>query len=138
MNLKVITPRKLTLEREVVSITVPSASGEITILKNHANLFSLLKEGIITIRTEKDEEEYMAIGGGYLETDGKHISILVSRAYNQEQIDEDQTKKAIEDAEKLLADAKDKTERSEATALLRRSLLDTKLLQKVRRRKQPH
>jgi F-type H+-transporting ATPase subunit epsilon len=119
---------------EIKSITVPSADGELTILPKHANLLSLLKEGIITIRSEK-EEQFMAIGGGYLQTDGKSINILVSRAYNQDEIDETMTQKAIENAKQILEKTEDRTEREEASALLRRSTVDLKLLGKLRRRK---
>lgn len=132
MNLQIATPKKLAIDMEVESITVPSSDGELTILPKHANLLSLLTEGIITIRTEK-EEQFMAIGGGYLETDGKTIHILVSRAYNQDEIDEVMTERAIENAKKILHDTKDRTEREDASALLRRSSVDLKLLRKIRR-----
>src|SRR6186997_1308326 len=112
LHLKVITPKKIVLERDINSITVPSAEGELTILPKHIQLFSLLVEGIITIRAEK-EEEYMAIGGGYLETDGKNMQILVSRAYNQDQIDAELTEKAINDAQKVIAETKDQHQRLE-------------------------
>ena len=71
LKLQIITPTKKVVEREIDSVTVPTEDGEITILPRHANLFTLLSEGIITMRDSK-EEEYMAIGGGYLETDDKH------------------------------------------------------------------
>jgi F-type H+-transporting ATPase subunit epsilon len=134
MLLKIATPKKLAVEKEIESITVPTAAGEITILPKHSNLLSLLTTGVLTIRTAKDEE-YMGIGGGYLETDGKTVHILVSRAYAQNEIDEEATKRALENAKKVLSEAKDKSELAEAGALLRRSTVDLKLLTKVRRRK---
>ncbi|MBP9691361.1 ATP synthase F1 subunit epsilon [Candidatus Woesebacteria bacterium] len=134
MNLKVITPKKLALELEVESITVPTVAGELTILPKHADLLSLLKEGVITIRTA-NEEQYLSIGGGYMETDGKKTIILVSRAYGQDEINEDMTQKAIENAEKILSQATDKAERDEAMGLLRRSIVDLKLLSKIGKKK---
>ncbi len=74
----------------------------------------------------------MAIGGGYMETDGKQIHILVSRAYGQDEIDADLTKQAIDDAKKLLVEAKEQPDRDRAVSLLRRSLIDMKLLHKRR------
>lgn len=133
LHLKVTTPRKLVKDIQVDSITVPSAAGEITILPHHEHLLSLLQEGVITIRS-KNEEEYMAIGGGYLETDGKTINILVSRAYNQDEIDEEMTKQAVERAKQMLDEKATTTDRTEAIALLRRSLVDIKLLRKARKR----
>ena len=133
MKLTIATPKKLALEMEVTSITVPSSNGEITILPHHMHLLSLLKEGIITAKSEK-EEQYMAIGGGYLETDGTNVQILVSRAYKQDEIDEKSTEEAIQNAQKILIETKDKAERSEASSLLRRSVVNLKLLGKVRRK----
>lgn len=132
LHLKVTTPRKLVKDITVDSITVPSAAGELTILPKHEHLLSLLQEGIITIRT-KNEEEYMAIGGGYMETDGKTVNILVSRAYNQDEIDEEMTKQAVEKAKQMLSEKSGTTDRLEATSLLRRSMVDIKLLRKARK-----
>ena len=132
IHLKVITPKKVVREQDVVSVTVPAADGEITILAHHVNLFSLLKEGIITVRHD-NTEDYMAIGGGYIETDGKNLNILVSRAYGQDEIDENMTAKAIEDAQKLITEAKSDEERADATAVLRRSVIDMKLIKRKKR-----
>jgi len=134
MYLKIATPKKVAYEQEVESITAPGESGEITILPHHASLLSLLGNGVITIKTKKDEE-YLAIGGGYLETDGKEVHILVSRAYNQDDIDEKFTTEAIAKARKVLDATEDRRERQEAASLLRRSVVDLKLLSKIRRKK---
>jgi F-type H+-transporting ATPase subunit epsilon len=132
LHLKVITPKKIVLEEDVQSVTVPSEEGELTILPHHTDLFSLLNEGIVKIKKD-NHEDYLAIGGGYAETDGKNINILVSRAYGQGEIDEQLTEKAINDAKKIMSESKDKTQIAEATSLLRRSIIDLKLLKKRRR-----
>lgn len=133
IKLRIITPRRIVFEEEVKSVTAPASEGEVTILPRHTNFFSLLKEGIVTIRLA-DKEDFLAIGGGFIETDGKEINLLVSRAYGQHELDEKLTQKAISDAEKLLKEARSDTERHEASALLRRSVVDLKLLKKHRRR----
>ncbi len=132
LHLKVITPKKIVLEEEVSSVTIPSVNGELTILPRHTNFFALLSEGIITIK-KSGKEDYMAIGGGYVETNGKELHILVSRAYGQDAIDENLTNKAIENAENMLKNARETKDRHHAASLLRRSLIDMKLLRKRRR-----
>lgn len=130
-HLKVITPRKIVIDEDVDSVTAPSSTGEITILRHHTNLFSMLVEGIIKIKI-KNKEDYLSIGGGYLETDGETLTILVSKAYGQAEIDQKLTEAAIEEAKKILSRSKDTKERLEASSLLRRSLVDIKLLKKHR------
>lgn len=134
LNLKVVTPKKLVMEREVQSVIAPTASGEITVLPKHASLLTLLKEGVITIHGDKSQE-YLSIGGGYLETDGKSIHILVSRAFGQDEINEQRTQEAIRKAEAILKETKDQHERDEALASIRRSTIDMKVLSKLRRKR---
>ena len=50
LKLKIITPKKIALEEEVLSVTAPSEEGEITVLPHHVNLFTLLVEGIVKIK----------------------------------------------------------------------------------------
>lgn len=133
LQLKITTPVEIVLEEEIQSATIMTAAGEITVLPKHANLFSLLVEGVMTIRKEKNIENHLAIGGGYLETDGKHLNILVSRAYGQDQVDQELTQRAFTRAQKILETSEDEIERHEASLLLRRSLVDLKLLKKKRR-----
>ena len=127
--LKIITPKKIVMEEKVDAVSLPTFRGEITVLPHHTQLFSLLVEGVIKIKKD-NKEDYLAIGGGYLETDGEELHILVSRAYNQGEIDQKLIEKSIESAKKILAQSKDLKERSEAMAVMRRAVIDTKLLKK--------
>jgi len=129
LHLKIITPQKIALEEDVFSVTALTLQGEITILPHHVNLFTLLIEGIIKFKSTS-QEKYLAIGGGYLETDGEEVNILVSRAYEQDEIDAKLTEQAIEEAKKTLMQAKAETDRRQAASLLRRSLIDMKLLKR--------
>jgi len=129
LKLKIITPKKIVLEADIKEISVPSVDGEITILPHHINLFSLLKEGIVHYISEK-KEEFIAIGGGYVETDGKTVHLLVSRAYGQDEIDEKQTEEAIAKAKSDMKNATDKNTYQEISSLLRKSVIDQKLLKK--------
>lgn len=129
LKLKIITPKKLVKEEEAESISVPTASGEITILPHHANLFSLMVEGIVKVK-KKEREEFLSVGGGYVQTDGEKVVILVSRAYGQDQIDENMINKAVEDAKKILKTSIDEKEKMEAMATLRRAVVDSKLLKR--------
>ncbi|PIP63686.1 ATP synthase F1 subunit epsilon [Candidatus Roizmanbacteria bacterium CG22_combo_CG10-13_8_21_14_all_34_12] len=133
LRLKVITPRKIVIDKQVSSVTVPTADGEITILPHHAHLFSLLIEGIVKIKSAGNEDD-LAIGGGYLETNGETVTVLVSRAYGQNEIDKNLTSKAVEEAKLILSKSTDEKERAEAMTVLRRSVIDSKLMKRRKAR----
>lgn len=132
LKLKVITPKKVALTDDVMSVSIPTDNGEITILPHHMNLFTLITEGIIKIK-KNSGDDFLAIGGGYLQTDGELVTILVSRAYGQHEIDLELTKKAVDEAQKIISQTKDINQRAEANAMLRRSIINLKLLKKRRK-----
>src|SRR3989338_6477548 len=133
LRLKVITPRKIVIDKQVNSVTVPTADGEITIIPHHTHLFSLLIEGIVKIKSGESEDD-LAIGGGYLETNGETVTVLVSRAYGQNEIDKNLTDKAIEEAKLILSKSSDEKERAEAMTIIRRSVIDSKLMKRRKAR----
>ncbi len=133
LQVSVITPTKKVLEVQALSVSLPTTAGEITVLPQHDKLLTMLEEGIVTIRTSTSSEDSIAIGGGYAQTDGQELKVLVSRAYGQEEIDEKLTKEAIAKAQKIMEESHDDAERAEATSLIRRSLVDMKLLEKIRK-----
>ncbi len=129
IRLKIITPKKVVFDEDVIGVSIPTFRGEITVLPHHTYLFALLVEGVIKIK-KKQSEDYLAIGGGYMETDGRELHILVTRAYGQNEIDQELIQKSIENAKKILSQSKDRNERTQASAMLRRSLIDMKLIKK--------
>ena len=133
LRLKVITPRKIVIDKQVNSVTVPTADGEITILPHHTHLFSLLIEGIVKIKSGESEDD-LAIGGGYLETNGTTVTVLVSRAYGQNEVDKNLTDKAVEEAKHILSKSTDDKERAEAMTIIRRSVIDSKLMKRRKAR----
>ena len=134
LNVKIITPQKIAYESETDMVTAPALDGEITILPSHTSYFSPLEEGIIELKSDKNEF-FFAIGGGYIQTDGKIVTILVSRAKGQDEIDEHEITAARGRADKMIATAKTDEVRKEAIELLRRSTIDLKLLSKIKRKR---
>lgn len=131
-KLRIVTPKKIVRELEVESLTVPSITGELTILHNHVALITLLTQGICKLKFEKKEED-LVIGGGYLEITGKEVNLLVSVAYGHDEIDEKLVREAQEKAKTILSIAKTDDERHEAMMTFKRSTIDLKLLQRHRR-----
>ena len=76
---------KLTISRvdapvfdgEVISVTVPGITGEMTILANHSALISPLKKGLITIKKSDGTLEPIEIESGTLEISHNHATVLI-------------------------------------------------------------
>lgn len=75
--------RVFAIDREIFvgdakSLIVPSVTGQLQILPEHAPLVSLLKEGDITIEQESGEKQTIPIKNGTLEVNSKEVVALVN------------------------------------------------------------
>lgn len=88
LEIKIITPDRTVYDQTGVSeITIPTTSGEITVLPEHIPLISVIKTG--EIRLKKDGVKIaLAISGGILEIQ-KHskLVILAERGELAQEID---------------------------------------------------
>lgn len=67
MRIGVYSLQKVFYEGDVSSINCQTATGEITILKHHRPLISVLKKGTMKIVDENGKEWYIPISSGFLE-----------------------------------------------------------------------
>ncbi len=125
--LEIITPERLAFSREVDRISAPTPDGTIGILPRHVPLFTSLAEGEVKI-TDGNDQYFLAIGGGFMQVTKKKVSILVSRAFHADELNEAETRKAYDAAKDLIAKQVKGIEMSDAQAILRRSIMELKVL----------
>ena len=134
--LEIVTPDRTAYTDSVDAVSVPTPQGTISVLPRHAGLFTVLSEGEIKVTTA-NKHLYLAIGGGFMEVTKKTVSILVSRAVHADEINERAIKEAQERAKEVLAHKGKGEEFSAAQAIMRRSLLELKVLRRHRSRQMP-
>jgi F-type H+-transporting ATPase subunit epsilon len=131
-NLTVISPEKKILETDILSVTIPTNEGEITVLPKHMEMFSLVKPGEITVRTATGNI-FLAGGRGFVNVTREKVTLLLSYGVNSDEIDEEKIKEAKKKAEEMLKNQTDEKATALAQANLARSLLELRLVQKRRK-----
>jgi F-type H+-transporting ATPase subunit epsilon len=98
IKIEIVTPERVVATNEVDSITLPTEEGEITILKGHIPLVSVLSSGVI--ETKKEEElQIMAVSGGFVEVFSDKVIVLADTAEYAEEIDVERAEQARRKAE---------------------------------------
>lgn len=124
MLLQLVTLDGVKFEEEAYSIMLPTVDGEITVLTGHMPLLTALRAGTIAIRRRSDDADYKvehyATFGGVADIGHKKVRILVDEATHGDEINFAETEKAKAEAERQLANAKDKVEIERAQALVDR------------------
>ena len=101
LNLEIVTPEKRVVSETVDAVTIPTLSGEVGILTNHAPLISALKSGVLSY-TRGGATERMVISGGFVEVSNNKISVLADLAERADEIDVEAARVEREAAEKSL------------------------------------
>ena len=102
LNLEIVTPEKRALNETVDAVTVPTASGEIGILTNHAPLISSLKPGILSY-TKGGTTERLVISGGFVEVSGDNVSVMADVAEESAEIDTENARLEREAAQRVIS-----------------------------------
>lgn len=104
LKLEIVTPEKKVIDTEADSVTIPTVSGEVGLLPNHAPLISALKPGILSYSTRGGGER-IAIAGGFVEVNHDRISVLADSAETADEVDADAARAQRDAAEKAIAAA---------------------------------
>ncbi len=137
IQFEIVTPERVVLEREITQVTVPTTSGEITVLADHIPLVSVLKPGVLEIKTAEGKMEIMSVSGGFLEVMRDKIVVLADTAERAEELDEKRIEEArarAEERKKEVSDV-DEVQFANIAAQLDKELARLKALNKWRRLK---
>lgn len=106
LKFKIATPEKVVYENEIFQVSIPTTTGEITVLPNHSPLVSILQAGELRIK-DSEGEHLMAVSGGFLEIRANNeLIILADNAERAEHIDIERAEEARKRAEDQMKTAK--------------------------------
>nr|QBC72471.1 ATP synthase CF1 epsilon subunit [Phemeranthus sp. GY-2019] len=120
LNLCVLTPNRTVYNSEVKEIILPTNSGQIGVLPNHAPIATAVDIGILRIRLN-DQWLTMALMGGFARIGNNGITVLVNEAERGSDIDPQEAQQTLEKAEANLRKAEGKRQIIEANLALRRA-----------------
>ncbi len=131
LRLEIVTPEAKTYSENVDMVTLPGIDGEMGIYPMHVPLMTQVVAGEISVR-KNGQDYFLAIGEGFAEIAGDHVSILTDMAIKADDIDEARAEEAKKRAEARLQEKLTDEEVAMVSASLLHSL--TQLNVKRRRR----
>jgi F-type H+-transporting ATPase subunit epsilon len=138
VKLELITLSGQKMNEDVYEVILPTADGEIAVFPGHTPIVTLAVPGVISVRrTRSDADtamEHFATNGGVVEINNERVRVLVDEADAAGEIHEDEAKAALERAEVMKRDAKDKVELDKAQSMIDRQAVRLKVADLRRRR----
>lgn len=101
LTVRVVAPDKTVWDSPAEEVILPSTTGQLGILTGHAPLLTALDIGVMRVRTNKDWQAIVLMGG-FAEVENDEVIILVNGAERGDSIDRETARAAYSEAESQL------------------------------------
>lgn len=75
-HLRILTPEKVVFDGEVTTTKIPGLEGYFEVLKDHAPLISLLREGSVNTTDTTGQKHTWVVTGGVVEVFKNNVRLL--------------------------------------------------------------
>nr|WEM32114.1 ATP synthase CF1 subunit epsilon [Ostreobium sp. TRHA14-720] len=120
LQIRVVTPDQVFLDKEVDEIILPTNTGLMGVLKNHAPLITAIEVGVMLFRIKK-EWTSIALMGGFAFVKQNRITVLVNEAESEVTIDPTEAEKDFNLAKQQLEEAQGQKQKVEANFSFKRA-----------------
>jgi F-type H+-transporting ATPase subunit epsilon len=133
LRVEVVAAERSILSGEADEVQADTVKGQIGILPRHAAMLTLLVPGTVRLR-RGNEEEILAVGGGFLEVSDNNVVVLADSAERAEEIDVARAEEARRRAASRVRGRTPDIDQDRAQAALARSLSRLRAVEVSRRR----
>ena len=119
LNVRVITPDKVVWDAAAEEIILPSSTGQLGILTDHAPLLTALDIGVMRLKNDGNWTSIVLMEG-FAEVEGNKVTILCNGAEEASAINKTTAQEELERVTLLVDQAETKKEKIEATIELRK------------------
>jgi F-type H+-transporting ATPase subunit epsilon len=116
----IMTPDRIFWNDQAEEIILPTNTGQMGVLSNHAPLITALDIGVMLIRTKKNWVS-LALMGGFALVKQNQITVLVNEAESSETIEAEQAESAFNESKIQLDQANGQKQKVEANFVFKRA-----------------
>lgn len=120
LNIRVITPDRVVWDANAEELILPSSTGQLGVLKDHAPLLTALDIGVMRLKTSGNWVSFVLMEG-FAEVENNNVTILCNGAEEGTSIDSTAAQAALEKITLTVDEAITKKEKIEATTELRKA-----------------
>ena len=102
-KLEIISPERIIFSDEAKMVTLPSYEGDMSILKNHISIITLLRPGIIKVQNDGNFNEFF-VQDGAVEFFNDSLVVLSASAINVKDLSKEFVDNLNEDTQDKLTD----------------------------------
>eukprot|EP00931_Biecheleriopsis_adriatica_P003513 TRINITY_DN1052_c0_g1_i3.p1 TRINITY_DN1052_c0_g1~~TRINITY_DN1052_c0_g1_i3.p1 ORF type:complete len:205 (-),score=42.79 TRINITY_DN1052_c0_g1_i3:95-664(-) len=120
VQLKVLSPEGAGLTESCSEVILPSASGQLGVLANHAPMMSALDIGVLRYK-QGGQWKPLVVMGGFASVDSNTLSVLVNDWETADDIDMSKAKADMDEATRSMESAESKKDKLDATQKVKKA-----------------
>jgi ATP synthase F1 epsilon subunit len=120
LQICIMTPDQIFFNEPADEIILPTNTGQMGVLANHAPLISALDIGVMLIRTQNNWQS-LALMGGFALIQQNQVTILVNEAESAKSISKDEAELAFNEAKLKFEKAEGQNQKVEANFAFKRA-----------------
>ena len=133
MHCDIVSAEKSIFSGRVQMVIAAGSLGDLGIAPGHAPLLTAIIPGPVKLILESGEEEVFYVSGCFLEIQREVVTLLSDTAIRADDVDEVAAVKAVEDAEKAIANQGAEFEYSAAAAQLAEAAAQLRALRQIKK-----
>ena len=98
MQFDLVSPERKLASTKATEVEIPGAEGDFTAMVDHSPVLTILRPGVLRVKTESDITEYV-VTGGFVEVSPTATSVLAEQAVPMAEVSADMINGLIADAE---------------------------------------
>jgi F-type H+-transporting ATPase subunit epsilon len=120
LNVRVITPAKVVWDASADEIILPTSTGQLGVLKDHAPLLTALDIGVMRLKIANNWSSIVILEG-FAEVEDNKVTIICNGAEDSQSIDVEAAQASLEKLTSLVDQAKTTKEKIEFTMELKKA-----------------
>jgi F-type H+-transporting ATPase subunit epsilon len=121
---QLVTPEAMLLEAQVDYVDLPAHDGQVGLMHLRAPLVVKLGVGKLRLDLHESESRQFLVDGGFAEMKNDKLVLLTDRAIPAEQINLDEARAALREAESMRGTSEEAFERRQHDLALARTMVD--------------
>ncbi len=133
-HLDIVSAEESIYSGPVEFLVAPAQMGEVGIYPRHTPMLTRIKSGMVRIKAQLKEEEYIYVSGGMLEVQPDVVTILADTAVRSHDLDEAKAIEAKRAAEEAMQNRESELDYAKAQAELIEAMAQLAAIDKLRKR----
>ena len=131
----IMTPDRVFWDQQAEEVILPTNTGQMGVLPNHAPLITGLDVGVMLIRS-KNQWLSVALMGGFARVKQNQITVLVNQAESTETINSQEAENALLTAKTQLEEAFGEKQKAEANFAFKRARVQYQVIKQDQKQSQ--